>query len=229
MLTQNNIDELAELIRTDGKAPIFYIAHNTELREGYIDEFSYKTVPGYRVLELSLTGITNAYWELLEWQAHPEAYHTEAEEAYLDIDTKYVYHYTVRNKQQNYVNEFNPRMPSAIYGTKRMLYRRNVLVGDYNDPSPIKPIFTNVLQYNGLPNDRVMALFDNHELDWKYRELEEPEKLNGAPHKYITSDWFVFDIANFIRSEKHMVCAGQKTAFFMKDYQAFSYLNSMIS
>lgn len=225
MFTESDIDYLANDIYNNGYSIIYYIAHMTELREDYIDELAYKSTPKFRILELKLTGIDNAYWELLNYQNHPELYHTEQEDVRLINQDKYTYYYTVPNKKTNYVKDINPRMPSAIYGKKRILYTNNVIKAEYNDPSLVKPIYTNVLKFNGISNaTEILNLFDNGRLDWKYRKLDEPITVDNISFKYVTSDWYILDIENFPRIEKHMINTNKKTAFFINLWEAQSYL-----
>ena len=147
MLTQANIDALMQQIQNGRKTYIFYIASLVETREGYLEELKFKSVPEYKVVKLEVTNIENAYIELRNYKNHPENYHIEEEECWYDIYTKYVHYYIVPNSQGPYEKDFNPRMPSNIYGFKRILYNRGVLTQDYVDPSPIKEVYTNALQY----------------------------------------------------------------------------------
>ena len=223
MLTQKNIDVLMNEMQQTGSASVYYLAHNIELRESYIDELVYKSIAKFSILKLNITNIQNAYFEYLNFQNNPEAYHTEEETVYLDADAKYTYYYTVPNAASAYSKEFNARMPSAIYGKKRILFRRGVQAGDYNDPSPIQPIYTNSLSCEGCTFSELVEKRDNSQLDWKYLKLDEPVENDGVTYNYVTSDWYVFDTPNYPRVEKHMINVKQQTAFFISLERALSY------
>ena len=229
MINQTKLEYLVSQIKQYGKTNIFYVASDIEMRETYIDELAYKSDPSFKILELTLTGINNAYWEYLRFKEYPELYHTEEEHVWQDNDTKYVLYYTVPNKERQYINEFNPRIPSAIFGKKRILYKNNTVIADYSDPSPIKPIYTNSLSYNALDANAVKQLLDNGDLDWKYKKLDPEVVINNISFKYVTSDWYIFDIDNFPRIEKHMINVNHKTAFFISNYEAQDYLDDFLA
>ena len=222
MIKEQDLDLLHYNINRYGYSDIFYIAHKIELIESYVDELAYKSKPEFKVMQLKLTGINNAYWEYLNYLEYPLDYHTEEQTFWFNDDIKYIEYYTVPNKKQQYVDEFNARMPSIIYGKKRIFYKDDVLVASYNDPSIILPEYTNVLTYNDNTAERVLELFNNHELDWKYKKLVEPVYNDNIKFDYVTSNWYILDIDNLPRAEKHLISIKQKNAFFVNLKDAFS-------
>ena len=84
MLTQDNIDQMVTDLRAGRIVTVFYIAHQIELRESYIDELFYKSHSDFRVLPLVVTDVKNAYLEYLNYVNRPEQYHVEQEEVYID-------------------------------------------------------------------------------------------------------------------------------------------------
>jgi len=228
MINENELDLLHYNIYRYGYADLFYIAHKVELRESYIDELAYKVKPEFKIMQLKLTGIDNAYWEYLNWQEHPLDYHTEEETYWFNDNIKYVEYYTVPNKKQQYVDEFNARVPSIIYGKKRVFYKDNTLVANYNDPSIILPEYTNVLTYNDNTTEKVLELFNAGNLDWKYRKLDEPIYNDSTKFDYVTSNWYILDIENFPRVEKHLISIKQKNAFFTNLKDAYSMYKELI-
>ena len=227
MLTENQIDKLMQSIRGDGNSYVYYIAHRVECREGYIDELVYKSVPKFRVLKLKVRNIINAYFELLKFKNYPGNYHTESEETYLEDGSKYVYYYTVPNGSDHYTKDLNPRIPSAIYGVRRILWREGKVVGDYSDPSPIKEVYKNNLSYGDYKPNKVLTELNAGRLAWKYLKLDEPLLVDAIKFNYVTSDWYILDIENFPRTEMHLVNTKQKTAFFMTNEEAQSYVKQL--
>ena len=229
MITQENIDSMMLDIQDNKDVYIYYIAHMVECREGYIDEYKFKSVQDFRVLKLKVNSISNAYFEYLNYKNNPSKYHTEQEESYLDEFTKYIYYYTVPNKANNtvYTKDFNPRMPSIVYGVRRKVYRSGILVGDYSDPSPILPEYIKTMEYSNLSSSEVTRRFNNHKLDWKYQKRSTPIINDGISYNYITSDWYILDIENFPRTEKPLINVKQKTAYFMSNIDAQYYLKQL--
>lgn len=227
MLTQKDIDNLMLKIQSNIDAYVYYIAHMVECREGYIDEYHYKSAQDFRVLKLKVNNITNAYFKYLEFVDHPEKFHTEKEESYSDEFTKYVYYYNVPTTRPPYDRDLNPRIPSAIYGMRRILYKSGVVVGDYTDPSPIKPLYTNTPIYGDYDQGIVTEKLNDGKLDWKYIKLSRPLSDDGINYRFITSDWYILDIENFPRTEMPLINVKQKTAYFMTNNAAQSYMREL--
>ena len=227
MLNQKNIDELMLQIQSGLDAYVYYIAHRVECREGAIDEYQFKSIPDFRVLRLKVENIYNAYYEYLKYLEHPENYSTEHEETFADEFTKYLFYYTVPNKGQVYMNEFNPRIPSVIFGTRRILYKSGIIVKDYSNPSPIKEKYTNALEYGNLTPAQVLTKLQGGYLDWKYKKFENPVTIDGIDYSYLTSDWFILNIPTFPRTELPLINVKQQTAYFMTNEAAQSYLKQL--
>ena len=229
MLKEADIDKLMLNIQSGRDAFVYYIAHNVECREGIIDELSYKSIPRFRVLKLKVNNIYNAYFELLKYYEHPENYYTEQEETYPDFNSKYIYYYTVPNEYPPFDKAFNPRVPSVIFGTRRIQYESGIMVGDYSDPSPIKEVYTNALKYGDLGPSVVAARYAGGDLDWKYKDAGDNFTVDGIVYRYLTSDWFILDIDNFPRTEMPLVNIKQKTAYFMTNEAAQYYVQELMA
>lgn len=225
MLNQLDIDTLMQTIQNGREAFVYYIAHNVELREGYIDELAYKSNPKFRILKLKVTGITNALWEVQNYLSRPNNYHVEEEESYPSPNYKYVNYFIVPNNASSYSAPFNARMPSAIYGVRRRLFDSSgrQIGSDTTDPSPVKEVYTNELwygntQYSSLPST----------LSWKYKSISSTN-VDGITYRYLTSDWFILDIANFLRTEKVLINVKQKTAYFMTLEAAYNCMKELMA
>ena len=227
MLTEKDID----LLRADidsGKPPtVYYLASRVERRESYIDEVAYKSNPQIDIVELQIANVTNALWELLNFKANPINYHTEQEIVIIDADNRYHYYYTVPNDLVSYNKPFNPKMPSAIYGCHRVRFKNGTVIGNYNDSSPIQPIFTNTLKFGSTGASEVLKMFEDGSLGWKYRNAPEGTVVDGIPFKYMTSNWFILEVANFPRPEQHLINVNQKNAFFIDLEKALSWREEM--
>lgn len=227
MLTQDNIDQMVTDLRAGRIVTVFYIAHQIELRESYIDELFYKSHSDFRVLPLVVTDVKNAYLEYLNYVNRPEQYHVEQEEVYIDNNVKYVHYYTVKNPKDQYNKEFTAREPSAIYGRKRMIYKDDVLKMEYNDPSFVRPVYTNILTWGNRSQQDCLNIFNNGGLSWKYVKLDEPINADNILYNYVTSNYYVLDTPYFPRIEKHMVNITEKTSFFINKWEAMNYLEEL--
>lgn len=214
MLTQYDVDKLMQEIQENGSCKLYYTAHLVETREGFLDEYIYKSVPKFKVIELECTGFNNALFERFNFADHPENYHTEEEICFYDINSKYIHYYTSPNTQESYTELFNSRMPSIVYGVRRKYYKNGEFVKEYNDPSPIKEVYVNALEYGDYTRAQSNSAFEANKLDWKYKKLENKEDVDGVLYDYVTSDWYILDINNFPRVEKPLINTNQKTAYF---------------
>ena len=174
MLTEKDIDSLQDTIEHYGSADLYYISHQVERRESYIDEVTYKSIAQFKIQKLKLKGISNAYFEYLNYKSRPDLYFEESEEIIDKNGNKTLYYYVVPKPKQQYTKEFNPRMPSAIYGRQRKIYINDILKYEYVDPSPVKPVYTNVITYNNLDRVKALELLNDGGLAWKYKVLDEP-------------------------------------------------------
>ena len=217
MLKEYDIDIIHKGIQSLGYHTVYYIAHDVECREGYVDEFAAKSNPKFSILELKVTDIINAYFELLNYKEYPERYHTESLTMWIDQNMKYVKYYTVPNKELSYNNRFNPTMPSIIYGVKRNVYFHGALQDTYNDPSPIKPRYIHEPIYC---NEVAWDKLNNGELNWKYKQID---------NSIVGTDWYILVVPELHRAEHHLININQKTAFFLNLNDAISYKKELLA
>lgn len=220
MLTEYDIDKLMQSIQIGKDTYVYYVAHNTECRQGQINEATFKSVPAFRVIKVKIRNITNALFEYYNYLETPTSYHTEIEETYPDSHSKYIFYYVVPNLKESYEKDINPRMPSMIYGYKRICYRGGVIEKDYVDPSPIDEVYTNALSYGDFNANEINIAFESKKLDWKYKKLPESIQVDEVLYGYVTSDWYILDLENFPRVEMPLINVKQKTEFFMTNEEA---------
>lgn len=228
MLTQKDIDNLQLKIQNGEKAIVYYVAHAVEMRERSLDEHHYKSISQFRVLEVELENIQNAYFEYLNYKSNPDKYHIEQEVIYYNPSESYVNYYTVPNTVSK-DKEFNPRQPSMIYGIIKETYVDGTLKSTIVDDSPVKVVYTNNLSYGNNTKDETIALFNKGKLDWKYKKLDAPANVDGINFNYITSDWYTFNIVNFPRTELSLINVNDKCAFFMDVCEALSFAEQCIA
>lgn len=222
MITELDIDNLKQKIMTNQPAELYYVASMVELREGTIDEAHFKSVPYYKVMKIRITDISNAYFEYRNFINHPDQYAIEEEEEYYALNSKYIHQYTVPKTTEK-TNYFNPRMPSIIYGYRRLDYNyKGELIGQDVSESPVKPIYTNSLQFAGQNNAAVMDLYNQNKLAWKYAPCNEV--VDGIQYNYVTSDWYILKSSTIPRSEHILINTKQKTSYFTNLQEAFYFL-----
>ena len=129
--------------------------------------------------------------------------------------------------KDQYNKEFTAREPSAIYGRKRMIYKDDVLKMEYNDPSFVRPVYTNILTWGNRSQQDCLNIFNNGGLSWKYVKLDEPMNADNILYNYVTSNYYVLDTPYFPRIEKHMVNVTEKTSFFINKWEAMNYLEEL--
>lgn len=228
MITQRELDQIVQKLQNNEEVYLYYIAHYIELREGIIDEHLYKSVNKFRPVKIKITGVNNAYREVIRYLNHPQDFHTETEEEWYDPCTKYIHHYTVPNDQPfKFEKGFNSRIPSIIYGYRRKIYNKDGISEEFNDPSPVVPIYTNNPEYGDLKYDALMDALWSGKLDWKYIYTEIPVETDGIEYHYITSDYYILDIEDFPRTEKPLINVKQKNAYFLNVCDAFNYIEQL--
>lgn len=223
MLNQLDIDILQQQIQNKQIPELYYVAHNIETREGLIDESQYKSVPRFKIIKVKISKIFNAYKEYLNFVNNPDNYHVEQEEEFYNMDTSYIHYYTVPNSGTT-KKYFNARMPSIIYGYRRVVKEGDQVITDYSDASPVKPVFVNALEYGELKGDDIQAQYDAGNLDWKYITLENKEIVDGIEYKYVTSDWYILECENFPRTEHILINTKSKCAYFRDLKEAFDFV-----
>jgi hypothetical protein len=230
MLSQANIDTLMQTIQSDEPAYVYYVAHMIEGREtDVLDEHSYKDVSKFKVVKVQVENIENAYFEYLNYTNNPDNYHIEEEEYYYHASAKYIQCFVTPNGQDSYSKDINARMPSIIYGYNRKVFDHKGIFKEVKDPSPVKVIFTNALEYGAKSNSEVINDIDSGKLDWKYRKLDSPEVVDGIEYNYITSDWYILTLKNYPMIEKPLINVRQHSGYFIDIQDAFRYIEQLIA
>lgn len=240
MLTERDIDLIMQRIQSGKRTYLYYVAHMIEPREGLLDEHIYKSSSDFKVIKIEVTGIQNAYFEYLNYVNDlnkDKHYHTEIEYSYYDCasDQYYANLYTVKNAESSYTKEFNPRIPSIIYGYRRQLLGTKKVLGndvqytikEVSDPSPIKVQYVNSLSYGDYTPSKVTTAFNIGKLDWKYKRLSNKEIVDDIEYQYITSHWYILDIKDFPRVEKPLIHTKQYCAYFRELSDAFNYIDQL--
>ena len=221
MLKMRDLDYLHYQYWNNRTLPtIYYIAHNVELREGYADEVMYKSKPGFSIIEIKVKEIRNALWELMDFQQFPDDYYTTSQTVIMSPTEKYVHYFTESKIGDIRVPQ---RLPSIIYGVKRVLYKNGAVAVEYNDPSPVQPVYTNELSFMEHSKSVCEQLFNDGKLNWKYKEAIAGTIIDGIPYKYITSPWYILKTDDLYHLEHHLVNVNQKNAFFLYPQDALSY------
>ena len=228
MLKQNDIDDLKLEIDAGETPTIYYVANYLELREGMLDESNFKSNPKYRVVEVQVEDIQNAYFEYLNYIANPDNYHIESETNWYDPVTQYVHYYITPNAEESYTKDINPRMPSAVYGMHKELYLNGELESEWTDPTPIDCNYTNLLELNGYTTAETLSKFEAGDLDWKYKELEYTNTVDGVEYSYISSDWYILRLKNLPKVEHTLMKAGDVSSFFINIDSAFHYVEQLM-
>lgn len=226
MLNQYDIDKIHQTIQKDGFCTVYYVAETTELREGFLDESHFKSAQRYKVVEVKITDVINAYHEYLNYTKNTDNYHEESETVYYDRVTKVTHYYFVPNGDTSYTKDLNPRMPSVIYG-----YVQKFVKGDNINvevsKSLVKPVFTNALEYGDLKGNDIIEAYNSKKLDWKYVTLDNKAIVDGIEYKYGTSKYYILTLENFPTIEKPLICTDQKSSFFMTSDDAFNFVDQL--
>ena len=229
MLSQVDIDLLMQRIQSGEPAYIYYAAHMIEGREtNILDEHSFKDISKFKVVKIQVESIENAYFEYLNYLNNPDNYHLEEEEFYYHPSAKYMQCFITPNGKDNYNKDINPRMPSIIYGNIRKVYNRDV-IKEIHDPSPIKPVYVNLIEYGEKPSPVVVEDVINGNLDWKYMMLEEPAVVDGIEYSFITSDWYILTLKNYPMIEKPLINTKEHSGYFIDIQDAFSYIEQLLA
>lgn len=230
MLSQADIDHLMTTIQSGQPAYIYYAAHMIEGREtDILDEHSYKDVSEFKVVRVQVENIQNAYFEYLNYVNHPENYHIEEEEFYYHPSAKYMQCFITPNMKDNYDKDLNARMPSIIYGFSRKVYSFDGAINEVHDPSPVKAVFTNALEFGDKTTSEVTEAMNSGELDWKYMKLENSEIVDGIEYNYVTSDWYILTLKNYPMIEKPLINVKQHSGYFLDIQDAFRYIEQLIA
>lgn len=230
MLTEKDIDLLKSRIQNGEQPILYYVADYNETRDNNVYNAANKTHNKYKVIEVKIKDIHNAYFEYLNYVNDTEGkkYHVEEEVEHYDYkpENAVIHRYIVPNGKKSYSKDINPRIPSIIYGEKKIYNNFNDSgeTLEYVSPSPIKPIYTNVLSFNGLSNSEIKSLMDNHKLDWKYMTLEQPTLVDGIEYDYITTNWFYLETVNYPTIEYPLIIIGENSSYFMSLENAWNFV-----
>ena len=232
MLTQLDIDNLMQSIQSNEDTYIYYVAHMIEGREvNSLDEHTYKDISDFKVVKVKIENIENAYFEYLNYIKNPDNYHNEEEvEYYYNPRSEYINTFVVPNGTDSYDKDINARMPAIIYGYKRKIIIDN---GNNNDgidvetPTPVKEIYTNVLEFGSMNSGQIEDAMKSKKLDWKYMELKDPAIVDGIEYKYITSDWYILTLSNYPMVEKPLINVKQHSGYFVDINDAFNYIEQL--
>lgn len=235
MLTQLNIDALMEQIQESGRATIYYVANMIETREGILDEHIFKSNPKFKVMEILVTDIHNAYFDYMDYKENCQGYHTEEESYYLDPHTKHSEYFIVKNSETygTFNNDINPRTPSIIFGKRKSIIDNiSSEIKFIDDPSPVKPIYVNRLYYGStcyeiFRTDDSVDISVPVNFQWKYKKLSVPVNNNGINYYFVTSNWYVLDTPYFPKVEKPLINVKEKCAYFMTIEDAFNYIEQI--
>ena len=239
MLSQVDIDIIKQQIKSGNPVYLYYVAHMIEGREtDILDEYTHKDVSRFKVVKVEVEDVQNAYFEYLNYCNNKDKYHVEEEEFYYHPSAKYMQCFITPNGNKTYNKDINPRMPSIIYGYIRKVYDEYGAIKEVHDPSPVKALYTNVLEFNDLVIDektgknaikrRIESKYSN-EFNWKYMKLDNSEIVDGIEYKYVTSDWYILTLKNYPMIEKPLINVLDHSAYFLDIQEAFNYIEQLIS
>lgn len=230
MLSQADIDSLMISIQSGKPAYVYYAAHMIEGREtDILDEHNYKDVSKFKVVKVQVENIENAYFEYLNYINNPSNYHIEEEEYYYHPSAKYIQCFVVPNAKNSYNKDINARMPSIIYGYDRKVYDNTGEFKEVHDQTPVKAVFTNILELGDKTNSEVSNDMNSGKLNWKYMKLATPEIVDGIEYNYVTSDWYILTLKNYPMIEKPLVNVKQHSGYFIDIQDAFRYIEQLIA
>ena len=225
MINQYELDILMQNLQAGEDVYIYYVTSLTEMREAKLDEHQFKSNNKFIVLKLKFNGASNALFEYQNYLADPSEYHIEEENCFYDVNTEYIHYYTVPNGESSYELPFNPLNPSIIYGYREQVFVNKTQTKDHVNPSPVKEVYTNKLEYGDYTEAEAIAAKNN--LKWKYKELNPEVVVDGISYQYVTSDWYILDIVNFPKTEKALINTTQRSAYFADLSSALSYIDQL--
>ena len=71
--------------------------------------------------------------------------------------------------------------------------------------------------------------FNNGKLDWKYKKLKNPENVDGIDYHYITSNWYILDTNEFLKTEMPLINVNKFSSYFTDLTKAFDYIDQLIA
>ena len=230
MLSQNDIDSLMTTIQAGKSAYVYYVAHMIEGREtDILDEVTYKGVSEFKAVRVEVESVENAYFEYLNYINNPNKYHIEEEEYYYHPSAKYIQCFVTPNGDNSYTKDLNPRMPSIIYGFNRKVYNEDGTFKEVKDPSPVKPVYTNALEFGKMNSSQINTAMKAGKLNWKYKKLSPSAIVDGIEYNYVTSDWYILSLKNYPMVEKPLINVKQHSGYFLDIQDAFRYIEQLIA
>lgn len=121
------------------------------------------------------------------------------------------------------------RTPSIVYGFIRKVYDVHGNIKEVHDPSPVKAVYTNALEFGNKSNPEIVQDILSGYLNWKYMTLDEPVIVDGIEYNYVTSDWYILTLKNYPMIEKPLINVKQRSGYFMDLQDAFRYIEQLIA
>lgn len=109
------------------------------------------------------------------------------------------------------------------------IYADNEQIKEVKYLSPIKPVYTNNLEFGNMSAFEVDEARKAGKLLWKYRLLSPPADIDGILYKYITSNWYILTLKNYPMIEKPLINTNQYSCYFMDIQDAFRYMEQLIA
>ena len=227
MLTQKDIDNLKLKIQSGETPTLFYVCDYNETRNNNERNAGYKTDHKYKVIEVKIKDIHNAYYEYLNYINNPGDYHMEEEIEHYDYmtDHSFIRKYIVKNPEEYYTKDLNPRIPSSIYGERKIYDAADGGKLQYDTPSPINVLYTNKLEYGDLVGNDITAQYNKGNLNWKYMHLEEKAIVDGIEFEYLYTDWYYLETINFPTVEYPLInVRNKKCSYFLTLEEAWEFV-----
>lgn len=231
MLTQKDIDNLKLKIQNGETPTLFYVCDYQETRNNNSNNANYKTDHRYKVIEVKIRDIHNAYYEYLNFKEELDkangditkinGYHTEEDVEHYDYKMEHsvITKYIVKNSNKSYSKDLNPRIPTEIYG-ERLSSGNSEFITD----TPITPHFTNKLEYGDLIGNAIIEQYNNKNLEWKYMHLENKEIVDGIEYEYLYTDWYYLETINFPTVEYPLINTTRRCSYFLTLEEAWEFV-----
>ena len=181
----------------------------------------------------------------MNYLKNPDKYHKETELCYYQPLDRFIYHkdpsntgntdpyvsythtFIVPNGKKSYSKDINARMPAVIYGFERE-HEVGGVKKTINIPSPITPVYTNVLECMVDDINNAETLGYNN-LKWKYLKLDNNALVDGIEYGYVTSNWYILTLANYPMIEKPLINVNDYSCYFMTLKDAANYIEQLIA
>jgi hypothetical protein len=236
MITETDIDNIVLELKDKDYVTLYYVCDYNETRNNNNLNSSFKTSHLYKVLEVKVGAVENAYYEYLNFKdkyldaEEPTGYHIEEDVEHYDyrIDHCIITRYMVKDGEESYTKDINPRLPSTIYGeTKIYEFADTGEHLQYTNLSPVTGKFINksAFKYGDKNRSEVQTAYDNGELNWKYMELENNAIVDGIEYKYVYTDWYILKTINFPTVEYPLInTRDKKCSYFTSLEKAWDFV-----